>query len=291
MRNSAWTGIGGFAAALALVAGAGSAWANSASDMFYERTLMGAAGARCGLFTPAIGAALTSSSRQAHGAALRAGAAPGDLAAVETRARDRAASLACNSKDLATAADRVRSAFAGYAKLYKMSFPGTLSSWQADRTQTATVVRWRLSQSATGGAVTFGVASDQGGLTAVTTAAGAASAFGARLVMRDPTLAPLPFLDTRRTDLAGRAAPRSDSAIFLASARGPAPAGLLPLHATGGTAFRFPASAAAAIDALDPREAVALELVFPGRDGDRVQTVLFEVGDFAAGRAFLAAQP
>ena len=39
----------------------------------------------------------------------------------------------------------------------------------------------------------------------------------------------------------------------------------------------------------DPREAVTLELVFPTRTGERVETTLFEVGDFAAGRAFLAA--
>jgi hypothetical protein len=51
----------------------------------------------------------------------------------------------------------------------------------------------------------------------------------------------------------------------------------------------FPQEAAKAMAALDPRESATVELVFPTRTGERVQTALIEVGDFAAGRAFLAA--
>ena len=72
--------------------------------------------------------------------------------------------------------------------------------------------------------------------------------------------------------------------------RGTAPVGLLPAGAVVGAAFRFPDSAARALEGLDPREAVVLELVFPTRTGERVDSTLLEVGDFAAGRAFLAAQ-
>jgi hypothetical protein len=39
---------------------------------------------------------------------------------------------------------------------------------------------------------------------------------------------------------------------------------------------------------LDPREAVRVDFIFAGRDGDSVRTAYIEVGDFAAGRAFLA---
>ena len=39
-----------------------------------------------------------------------------------------------------------------------------------------------------------------------------------------------------------------------------------------------------ALGELDPREAVAVEFLF---SGDRVRTAYVEVGDFAAGRAFL----
>ena len=51
----------------------------------------------------------------------------------------------------------------------------------------------------------------------------------------------------------------------------------------------FPPEAARALAVLDPRESVTMELVFPTRTGERVETALIEVGDFAAGRAFLAA--
>lgn len=279
-----------FGAALALLAFATQARANNASNIFYERTLMSVAGERCGLFSPSVGAALASSAKQARGAALRSGADAGDLRAAEERARGKGLIIGCKSSDLTVAAERVRSGFAGYARMYKMSFPGSLTSWQADRTKVATGVRWRLSQTA-GSGVVFGLASDAGGLTAVTTAPQAGAASGARLVMRDPRLAPSAYLDPRQKTLAGRIAPRSVTTAFLASARAPAPLGLLPTGAVGGTAIRFPASAAAALDQLDPREAVTLELVYPSRNGDRVESVLFEVGDFAAGRAFLAAQP
>ncbi len=52
-------------------------------------------------------------------------------------------------------------------------------------------------------------------------------------------------------------------------------------------AFRFPAAASDAVAALDPRESVAVEFIFAGRAGDEVRTAYVEVGDFAAGRAFL----
>jgi hypothetical protein len=45
--------------------------------------------------------------------------------------------------------------------------------------------------------------------------------------------------------------------------------------------------AADAMAALDPREAVVVEFVFTGRNGDVVRRAHVEVGDFAAGRAFL----
>jgi hypothetical protein len=51
----------------------------------------------------------------------------------------------------------------------------------------------------------------------------------------------------------------------------------------------FPAAAANALAALDPREAATVEFLFPSGQGERVEAASIEVGDFAAGRAFLAA--
>ena len=38
---------------------------------------------------------------------------------------------------------------------------------------------------------------------------------------------------------------------------------------------------------LDPREAVTVEFAFPGRGDEMTRRAYVEVGDFAAGRAFL----
>ena len=66
----------------------------------------------------------------------------------------------------------------------------------------------------------------------------------------------------------------------------PAPAGpdLLPKGAASGWAFRFPDAAALELAGLDPRESVAVDFLFPG---DVTRRAYIEVGDFAAGRAFL----
>src|SRR4051812_13160429 len=109
----------------ALIAGltmlaASPATAAGPSDLFYERTLVSVAGARCKLFEPSVAAALTAAGRQAKGAALRAGADPDALDAAEGRARSRGRAVACNSKDLALAAGRVRKGFEGYSAIRTM---------------------------------------------------------------------------------------------------------------------------------------------------------------------------
>ena len=270
--------------------------AASPADLFYERTLMSAAGARCGLFEPAIAAALAASGRQAKGAALRAGIDPAVLNGAEDRARDRALAVPCRSADLGLAAERVRKAFAGYAQLKTMNFPGDLAEWRADRGgPRPTMGDWRLLQTtkSDSGVVTFGIAgatSASENLIAVAAWPGALAVSGARLVLRDTAKASRPYLDPRRSDLAGRTPPRAMTRSFLASGKASAGPALLPGGAITGAAFRFPQAAALAMEDLDPREAVMLELVYPTRRGDRVETVELEVGDFAAARAFLTAR-
>ncbi|HTI67710.1 MAG TPA: hypothetical protein VL460_09235 [Caulobacteraceae bacterium] len=282
---------------VALAAWAAPAAANTPSDLFYERSLMSAAGARCHLFDTGVAAALLASSRQAKGAALRAGVDPDVLSAAESRARNRAAGVPCASPDLATAAARVRKGFEGYSQIKTMTFPGDSAAWRADRGgEKRFPSDWRLSQSAkaAAGPVVFGVAAAPGeteALTAVAGWPGALAASGARLVMRDRSKASRPYLDPRRTDLPNRAPPRSVTLSFLASAREPTAPSLLPTGAYSGATFRFSPAAAAAMEELDPREAVVLELVYPARGGgERVETIPIEVGDFAAGRAFLSAR-
>ena len=263
------------------------------ADLYYERTVMTAADARCGLFAPEISAALAASAAQAKGAALRAGARPETLRAVEQAAQAKAQGAGCGSADLATAAERVRAAFSGYAKLSRLTYLGDVAAWRADRGLGKTA-RWRLAQEAAFGPdrLTFGLAGRDGAdaLLAVARFSDEAEPYGARLVLRDAQRTPQPYLDRRglaasaRLPLARRLPPASALRSFSAQARSPAGLDLLPKGERSGWTFRFPDAAAAELAALDPREAVAVEFLFPG---DQVRRAYVEVGDFAAGRAFL----
>jgi hypothetical protein len=266
-----------------------------AADLFYERTVMAAADQRCGLFEPAVSAALAAGRIQAQGAAIRAGASKATLAKVERRATTKAASTACASPDLAIAASRVRNAYEAYAQLSRMSYPGEMADWRADRTGGA-APRWRLQQAASFGAdrMVFGLAGRDGAtsLVAVATFPDGRAPYAARLVLRDTATTLGPYLDMRgqpisTLPLARRLPPSSGQVAFAAEARSAATKGLLPAGAKSGWAFRFPYEAAQALAELDPREAVAIEFLFSGGGKDNVRKAYVEVGDFAAGRAFL----
>ncbi|HEY1427418.1 MAG TPA: hypothetical protein VGF50_12150 [Caulobacteraceae bacterium] len=288
--------IGG-RAALAAAGALSLSWAGQsfaatpAADLFYERALMAAAGQACRLFAPDVSAALAAAKAQARGAALRSGADAAALASLEARA-DVAGATGCRSPGVAAAAAQVRSAFAGYASMREMSFPGELSGWTASRPAGD---GWRAVQRDRFGwdMMLFGLAG-HGAERALTAAAGFADAarpYGARLVMRDASLTSGPYLDARAADIAGRLPidarlpPRSASRVFNAEAMAPASA-LGATDMPGAWSFRFPAAAADALAALDPREAVAVEFLFAGERGESVRTAYVEVGDFAAARAF-----
>ena len=271
----------------------------AALDTYYERAVMVAADDRCHLFSPELAAALASAEAQAHGAALRSGARDTALDQAEQRAQARAGAAACNSPDVVMAAGRVRSAFDGYSRLQRMSFPGEVADWTAARASPMRHMVWKLSQTARFGwnSAVFGLAGRDGPsvLLAAANFPDKAQPYTARLVLRDRGLAPEPFLNRTRAapgavlPLAARMPPRVATTAFLPEARSDAEALLLPAGTRDGVAFRFPKAASAALAALDPREAVAIDFVFTGAGGDQVRTALFEVGDFAAGRAFLTA--
>lgn len=252
------------------------------AQTYYERAFVVAAHARCDLFQPHIDRALTAATAQARGAALRSGAAATDLGAVAARARARAGAVACNDPELATVRDRVDNAFAGWSRTARMTFPGEARPWLANRTDYSSAT-WRLMQVSGVGAspVTFGIAGKDRSseLTAVVSWYGRPRPMSARIVLRDPTKVPRPWLAT------GNLVPESGRASYWAAGVSAAEATLLSEGKRAGDAWVFPASAASALERLDPRESFAIEFHF--RDGT-VATVPFEAGDFAAGRAFLA---
>jgi hypothetical protein len=282
----------GLLAVVTSVAAPGLARAQPA-DLFYERTVMTAVDSRCGLFAPEVGAALAAGAAQARGAALRAGANPDALRGVEATARAKAGAVSCASPDIALAATRVRAAFSGYAKLSRLTYAGDVADWQADRNIYRSA-RWRLLQETGFGPdrMAFGLAGRDGAsaLVAVGRFADDAEPYAARLVLRDCVRSPRPYLDrwnggaTAGLPLARRLPPTSALKTYAAAARSPAGPDLAPKGAADGWAFRFPDAAARDLAGLDPREAVAVEFMFPG---DIVRRAYVEVGDFAAGRAFL----
>jgi hypothetical protein len=262
-------------------------------DLFYERTVMSVADARCDLFTPELGAALAASAAQARGAALRAGTSSGALRNIEINARNKAAQAGCGSPDIIQAAARVKTAFSGYAKITRLTYPGDVAPWRADRTGGRTS-SWRLSQETAFGTdrMAFGLAGRDGPgvLIAVARFADGAQPYAARLLLRDGARSSQPYLDrwtsgsTARLPLDRRLPPRNALKTYPAAARSPAGQDLLPRDAKSGWAFRFPDSAAVELSRLDPREAIAVEFLFAG---DQTRRAYVEVGDFAAGRAFL----
>jgi len=289
----------GLALVAMALAAAPAARAAGASDLFYERTVMVAANSRCGLFAPPVASALAAAQAQARGAALRSGWDAAALRGLETRARSRADGADCASRDIAIAAGRVRSAFAGYAQLTRMTYPGDVASWTADRTAARGAAAWGLTQDVRFGwdRTVFGLAGrgQRRHLMAVAHFADGASPYSARLVLRDAGRTSGPYLDRVRADakvrtpLARRVPPAGAAITFAAEARSAAGDDLRPRGMQQGVAFRFPAAAANAMAGLDPREAVAVEFVFAGHGGaDEVRTAYVEVGDFAAGRAFLS---
>ena len=281
-------------AALLLAAGAAPAWAESAAELYYERAVMSAAGARCNLFGPDIAAALASSQVQARNAALRAGTPSADLDAALARASARAGAAACNGQDVKTAGDRVRTAFKAYAAMPSMTFPGANAGWKAVRNTSVLNSAWSLSQSAVAGQdrMIFGL-SGKGGenyVTAVAAFADGRTPYVARLVMRDPSRAPQPYISnlTGSAPLYARLPPAQGQRTVLAASRDAAEVALLPPGAKQAVAFHFAPQAISALAALDPREAVAVDFVFAGpQGGDDVRRAYFEVGDFSAGVAFL----
>jgi len=268
-------------AAIMLAAVPMQAWAD-VGQTFYERTFVLAAHQKCGLFTAPVRSALTAAQRQARGAALRGGVAATALNDAEIRARARAGTVACNNADLRVVKNRVETAFAGWVRMPRMTFPGLRADWGANRLVYRSP-NWRLMPTTITGAspVTFGYATSLSGesLSAVVSFQGRPRPYAVRIVMRDPGKSPRAWLGA-----AGQLPPSALQHVIWSSGMGQADAGLLSAGKTEGQAWRFPASAAAALDRLDPREPFAIEFVF--RD-ESVARAVFEVGDFAAGQAFL----
>lgn len=265
-------------------------------DLYRERVAMSAVGVRCRLFDSDTAAALAAGSAQARTAALRAGYAAEAIDRGGIDALAQVSRMACNAPRLLKAATEVRDAFRAYRGIERMAFPGATSAWQADRIMPLQSAAWRLAQDSFAGEdkVVFGVSGLKGAETVTLAVAPAdgASPYGARLLVRDADRLPQPVLPADGgAPLVARTPLRAAAKVILASARAPADPALRPKGSTKAIAFRFPASARQALERLDPREAVSVEILYPSARGDLVRTAFVEVGDFEAGVAFLNTGP
>lgn len=280
IRRIAITAVVAASSALAPAVG----WA--VTGTYYDRAFVTAAHEKCRLFAAPVAGALSAATLQAHGAALRAGASEADLAATTRRARARAAQVSCANPELAVVRDRVTDAFQGWARTPRMSFPGARAEWTANRLRAAEP-RWRLMQAGMTGAspVTFGLVAEPDGaqtLSAVVSFVGRPRPYAARIVARDPGLAARPWLTAQGH---GVLPPEAQRRVLWSTGASEAEASILAAEKRQGEAWRFPASAGEMLEDLDPREPFLVQFLF--RDGS-IATARFEVGDFAAARAFVA---
>lgn len=253
---------------------------------YYDRAFVLAAHQKCRLFAAPVAGALSAATLQAHGAALRSGTAETTLGEATERARARAAAVSCANPELAVVRDRVASAFDGWARTPRMTFPGHRAAWSADR-MTREDAGWRLMQASMTGAspVTFGLAADPDGveaLSAVVSFVGRPRPYAARIVMRDHALSPRPWLTAGGTAVLP---PESQRRTVWSAGTDVAAPTLLAEGRREGEVWRFPETGAQSLAALDPREPFLIQFLF--RDGS-IATARFEAGDFAAARAFVA---
>ncbi len=253
---------------------------------YYDRSFVLAAHEKCDLFRPPVAGALSAATLQSRGAALRGGVAEASLQATANRARSRARQVSCQNPDLAMVRDRVADAFAGWQRIPRMDFNGDNATWTADRMRREAAT-WRLVQTSATGAspVRFGLDAAPDGtqtLSAVVSFVGRPRPYAARIVMRDPSLASLPWISA-----SGRAGlpPENARQEVWSAGTAQAAATLLVTGMSQGEAWAFPATAGDRLSRLDPREPFVIEFLF--RDGS-IAKATFEAGDFAAARAFVA---
>jgi hypothetical protein len=254
------------------------------AGLFAERRALLAADARCSLLTADERAALAAGAGQARGGLLRAGWTSDRADRLAARADAAGAARPCADPVLVKSVSQAKAGYAAWSRIHAMAFAGASAVWHARRTPDPKG-GWRLWQDAPDAAARFGVRERPGGeelaFVAPPTPRGWASA---TLYVRDVARAPLPLVEVpgRPKGLAGGAPARGVARVFPARSRVTEPSGL--------TSFLFPETALAAALRIDPREAIEIEL--DDRDPQTPpRRVLFEAGDLAAARAFLAARP
>tara|TARA_R110002095_G_scaffold154441_1_gene134231 strand:- start:365 stop:1267 length:903 start_codon:yes stop_codon:yes gene_type:complete len=281
------------AMALGLFALAGNANAQNADLIFGERTAALAMDQHCALFTDRQRAALDAARLQARGALLRSGITPARLQAYGDDIAGDAAALACDAEDVVAMRSRVLVAFEGYLRVPNMAFPGDAFIWTADRQVITDQPVWALLQDT--GRIRAGISSVDGEFRFTVALPTGGDFISAILVTRnterapalyDPTMGGL-FPGPVNAPWARWTPPDFARKLVWASDQISGPDADALANAAQGHVFRFPVSVVHQLAALDPRETAHIDLM--NRNGERIASEYFEIGDFAAAIAFLRA--
>ena len=269
----------------------GAAQASNADEVFGERALALAIDDRCHLFTERERLALDAARLQARGILLRQGISVHALDDYSRELNAQADHTACDLPEVADLRFRVGEAFMAWQNIRDMDFPGGHYDWRASRSIMPDQPHWAVSQTA--GAMTVGLSREDGDYrfsAALPAIEGAASAV---LVLRDSRREPNLYDPTMNghfpapagAEWADWTPPRYARSVVWAAGMGNRDdrAGLANTEAA--LVFHFSNRASDQLSALDPREAAMIEVL--GRNGEVLAQFYFEVGDFAAARAFI----
>ncbi|MBA4802461.1 MAG: hypothetical protein H2040_11410 [Euryhalocaulis sp.] len=267
-----------------------------AEESFARRAFLLEADSRCELLTSGERASLSAAARQARGALERAGL---DADTLEFHVRNAAAARDCSDELVQDVAGEARNAYAAWAAMRAMDFPGVRRVWTTRRVlEPDSTPRWALWQRLENGE-RFGLTvtdSEQTAMLAIPAERAAAPIRSAKIELRDPDKLAAPLdaalggLFMARADLepmAQQAAPASLSRAIWASGVSKAKGETAPKPDADFQLIEFPASALAEIARLNASEAVRIRVI--RADGETVRYV--EAGDLAAAQAFLAAKP
>ncbi len=269
----------------------GAALANNADEVFGERALALAIDDRCQLFTDRERIALDAARLQARGILLRQGISPHALDDYSRELNVQADHTACDLPEVADLRHRVGEAFLAWQNIRDMDFPGGHYDWQATRSIMPGEPHWAVSQ--TTDEMTVGLSRDDGDYrfsAALPAIDGAASAV---LVLRDtrrqadlydPTMNGH-FAHPAGAEWASWTPPRYARSVVWASGMGTRSDQRGLAQTENALVFHFSNRASDQLSGLDPREAAIIEVL--GRNGEVLAQFYFEVGDFAAARAFI----
>lgn len=270
-----------------LIAATAPAFADPAAvrRTWLERVAISAADETCHLFSEGERLALRSGLYQAEGELLRAKTNPAEMNSLRIKVSEHAKSLGCGHPEVVSVSATIRNSYRQFAKVTYLEYPATQSTWGASRSEHD---RWAVSQTDKTSGLIFGLRRvpgqpDQTRLAIAMPAAGVTPA-SVQLVFRDPVKLPEPWLGSLKGASAKLAAPpRSVSHIeWAGKVMGAKDEVGNPIWI-----FAFNASAIDALEQLDPREAVQVNLNPAARAKDKAsKQITFELGDFRAARAF-----